>query len=90
MNYYPVLKTPQICGIPVQNWAAPNSVLLMWATWPNLPEAMKVIDAWGFTFKTLGFLWVKTNRKNGEPFFGIGYYSSRTPSLACWPPVALR
>ena len=75
MNYYPVLKTPQICGIPVQKWAAPNSVLLMWATWPNLPEALKVIEAWEFAFKTLGFLWVKTNRKNGEPFFGIGYYS---------------
>lgn len=75
LHHYPVLKTPQICGIPVDKWASQDSVLLLWATWPNLHEALKVISAWGFTYKTLGFIWVKTNRKSGEPFFGIGYYT---------------
>ena len=47
----------------------------MWATFPQLQEALEVIKAWGFTYKTLGFSWIKTNKNNGEPFFGIGYYA---------------
>ena len=46
----------------------------MWATFPQLPEALEVIEAWGFKYKTLGFSWLKTN-KDGSPFFGVGYYA---------------
>lgn len=78
-QYYPVLKTEQICqmtpwGIPVADLFAENAALFLWGTWPNLPEIFPVLKAWGFKFKTLGFLWVKTNRNNGEPFFGTGFY----------------
>lgn len=76
MAHYPLLTTPQISSIPVQSWVDPaGSVLLMWATWPKLEEAFKVISGWGYTYKTLGFCWVKTNRGNGEPFFGTGFYT---------------
>jgi site-specific DNA-methyltransferase (adenine-specific) len=50
-------------------------MLFMWATFPQLQEALDVMKAWGFKYKTLGFSWIKTNRKNGKPFFGIGYYT---------------
>lgn len=73
---YGCLTTEQICGIPVDKWTAPEgAVCFLWATWPNLPAAIRVLEAWGFTYKTLGWCWVKTNRVNGEPFFGPGFYT---------------
>ncbi len=50
-------------------------MLFLWATFPNIQEALDVMRAWGFKYKTLGFSWIKTNKKNGKPFFGIGYYT---------------
>lgn len=73
--HYNVMKTEEICKLPVQDIADDNCILFMWATFPNLPDALKVIDAWGFKYKTVGFNWVKTNKNNGKIFFGIGYYS---------------
>lgn len=32
---------------PVATWAAPDAVLFMWATWPRLDLAMRIIPAWG-------------------------------------------
>ena len=32
-------------------------------------------QSWGFSYKTLGFSWIKTNKKNKKPFFGIGFYT---------------
>ena len=72
---YGCLETERICKIPVGDWVASNSVLLLWTTWPHLLSAREVIEAWGFTYVTLGFLWVKTNKNSGTPFFGPGFYS---------------
>jgi N6-adenosine-specific RNA methylase IME4 len=44
----------------VDAWAARDCVLLMWASDPMLDQAVSLIDAWGFTFKTVGFYWAKT------------------------------
>jgi N6-adenosine-specific RNA methylase IME4 len=52
-----------------------NCMLFLWATFPNLQEALSVIKSWGFLYKTLGFSWIKTNKNSGTPFFGIGYYT---------------
>lgn len=75
MNHYPVMKVEEIKKLPVAKLADSNCMLFLWATFPNLQEALDVIRAWGFEYKTLGFSWIKTNRKNKKPFFGIGYYS---------------
>lgn len=73
---YSVLKQDALCAMPVQGICDPQGCMLfLWATWPCLPEAMHVMQAWGFRYITLAFLWVKVNRNNGEPFFGIGYYT---------------
>lgn len=65
---YPLMETKNIMTLPVKPLAADPSVLFLWATWPKLPDAMAVIDKWGFEYKTLGFLWVKLNpRRAREP-----------------------
>jgi N6-adenosine-specific RNA methylase IME4 len=72
-NHYPVMTVPEIKVLPVARLAAKDALLFMWGTWPNLPEALEVIHAWGFDYKTLAFLWVKTR---GEKLhFGTGRYT---------------
>ena len=71
---YPTMKIEDIKKLPMGELADDTCVLMLWATFPQLPEALEVINAWGFKYKTLGFSWLKTN-KDGSPFFGIGYYA---------------
>jgi len=71
---YPTMTLADIKALPVGDIADNPSVLLLWATFPQLAEALEVIKAWGFEYKTLGFSWLKTN-KDGSPFFGVGYYA---------------
>jgi site-specific DNA-methyltransferase (adenine-specific) len=40
-----------------------------------LPEAFEVISAWGFKYKSIAFQWVKLNKKNGKPFYGLGRWT---------------
>lgn len=45
--------------LPVQDLTDQNAVLFLWAVSPLIPEALEVISAWGFKYKTLVFCWVK-------------------------------
>ena len=76
-KHYKTMKIQDIeqMGETIKNISADDCILFMWATFPNLVEALKTIKAWGFTYKTLGFSWIKTNKNNGKPFFGIGFYT---------------
>jgi len=73
-GHYPVMKAKDIKDIDVASISEDNSVLFMWATFPRLPQALQVIEAWGFTYKTLGFSWHKLTR-DGKLFFGVGAYA---------------
>ena len=70
-----------ICSLPINNIANDNSVLLMWVIDPLLDKAFKVIDAWGFKYKTVGFTWAKTNRKKLGFFTGLGYWTRGNPEM---------
>jgi N6-adenosine-specific RNA methylase IME4 len=78
-RYYPTMKLADIAALPVSKIAVKNSVLLMWAIDPMLDVAFQVIKAWGFRFKTVGFYWVKQNRKSAGFFTGLGYYTRANP-----------
>ena len=80
-RHYPVLSIADICNLPVSDIAKPDSVLLMWVCDPLLDQAFKVIDAWGFKFKTVGFTWAKTNRKSLGFFTGLGYWTRGNPEM---------
>jgi N6-adenosine-specific RNA methylase IME4 len=56
-------------------------MLFLWSTWPNLKDAYCVGESWGFTYKTLGFLWVKITY-SGKLHTGLGYYT-RSNSEPC-------
>ena len=74
-NHYPTMSIEDICALPVASIAAKDSALFLWATYPNLREAFDVIAAWGFTYKTVAFTWVKTCRKSPGYFVSLGHWT---------------
>lgn len=78
-QHYPCMEFSDIVNLPVSQLAAQNSVLLMWVTEPFLRKSFEVIDAWDFTYKTVGFTWVKTNSKSPGIFKGTGYWTRSNP-----------
>lgn len=64
-SQYPTMPIEAICGLPIRDMAATDSVLFLWATAPLLTEAVQVIDAWGFTYKAQ-FVWDKLKGFNGH------------------------
>lgn len=75
-RHYPTMTTDEICTMKdtIKKIADKNCALLMWVTMPCLPDAIKVLNSWGFKYKTCAFSWVKT-RKDGEPLAGMGSYT---------------
>jgi len=63
-NQYPTMDLEDIKGLDIP--AAENAVLLLWATAPKLEEALEVVNAWGFTYKTCA-VWDKEK-------IGMGYW----------------
>lgn len=80
--HYDCMSFEQICALPVSELAAKDCALFLWATDPLLPQALEVIRAWGFTYRTVGFYWAKLNRRadltsfSADDFFtGLGYWT---------------
>ncbi len=65
----------EICALPVADISAKDSVLFLWATFPNLLDSFRVIEAWGFSYRTVAFVWVKRNKKAPNWFMGLGYWT---------------
>jgi N6-adenosine-specific RNA methylase IME4 len=77
--YYDCMTLTEIAAFPVQPLAAKDCVLLMWVTDPFLKFGLDIIERWGFTYKTVGFYWVKLNKDYfGRPI-GTGYWTRANP-----------
>lgn len=74
-HHYQTMSFADLAALPVQNIAAKDSVLFLWATYPQLPAAIALIEAWGFQYKTIGFQWIKQNRKSPGYFLGCGHWT---------------
>lgn len=74
-RHYKSMKVEEICNLPVNHIVDKNCILFLWATYPKMQEAMKVIEAWGFTYKTIGFQWIKLNKNEIGCYFGLGRWT---------------
>ena len=73
--HYDVMDLNAIKALPVVDRAADDCALFLWGVNSMLPQALAVIEAWGFTFKTTAFTWAKST-KNGAGFrIGMGYWT---------------
>lgn len=71
----------KIKALPVGQLAAVDCALFLWITFPCLYEALDVLNAWGFTYKTVAFVWVKQNRQSDGLFWGMGYWTRANAEL---------
>ena len=74
-QHYQTMSTEEIKEIPVNKISAQSAILFLWATFPNINEALEVMEYWGFEYKTAGFVWIKTNKKSNSLFWGMGAYT---------------
>jgi len=74
-NHYSTMSMQEISELPISKIAHTNSILFLWATFPQLDVALEVIQAWGFRYKTVGFVWVKQTKVSHQWFFGLGNWT---------------
>lgn len=81
-QHYKTMSIGDICryGHHVYPAMAEDSCMFMWATGFHLPAAFEVLKAWGFEFKSLAFVWVKTT-KAGDPSTGLGKWTRTNAEL---------
>ena len=66
-NQYPTMALEDIKKLPVSDISARDAVLFLWATSPGLEEALSVLNAWGFTYRSSA-VWVKPSIGPGHWF----------------------
>lgn len=74
-SHYSTMSLEDIKALPVHLLAAKDCALFLWVTFPLLKEAWPVLDAWGFSYKSVAFVWVKQNRNAPTLFTGMGYWT---------------
>src|SRR5262245_3765988 len=86
---YTTMSLDDLSGLEIRELAAPNCCLFLWMTWPNLFDALSLIDTWGFRYKTCAFAWMKAHAGQLELFrddvpdqMGLGYWT-RANSEIC-------
>lgn len=81
--WYDCLTVPQIKALApkIEAAAADDCVLLLWVTDPFLQYGLEVIKAWGFTYKTVGFYWIKTGKQGNNYPMGTGYWTRANPEM---------
>jgi N6-adenosine-specific RNA methylase IME4 len=87
--HYSTMSLDELKALPVADLAVPDCSLFMWISWPLLPDALSLIAAWEFSFKTCAFLWTKANASQLDffedglkPAMKLGYWT-RSNSEAC-------
>lgn len=73
--HYNTMSIKEICNLPIKKIADKDCVLFLWCTYPMLKEGLKVIEEWGFNYKTIGFQWIKQNKSGKGYFFGLGRWT---------------
>jgi len=69
--HYNTMDDEELARLPVELLASGDCYLIMWAIWPKLDSAMRIMKRWGAVYKT-GGAWHKKTR-HGKTAFGTGY-----------------
>ena len=77
-RHYKTMEMGDVARLSVQDLAAKNSVLLLWAVDCMIPQALEIGQLWGFKFKTVAFTWVKRT-KTDSFHIGLGYWTRGNP-----------
>ncbi len=73
LSRYSTMTLEDICGLPVSEISADRSHLYLWVPNALMPDGLKVMEAWGFTYKT-NIIWEKIRKDGGPDGRGVGFY----------------
>lgn len=93
-DHYPTMALAEMAALPVADIAAKDSLLAMWIVGSHCDDALALARAWGFTFTTDLFYWLKTKLINADqidlftgdihpPKMSMGYHT-RKQLEPCW------
>lgn len=77
---YPTMELQEILDLPVAKLAAARSHLYLWTPNALLTEGLKVMKAWGFTYKS-NLVWFKIRKDGGPDGRGVGFYFRNVTEL---------
>ena len=73
LTRYETMELGEICALPVDEVAAVTAHLYLWTPNAIIPEALKVMAAWGFAYKSV-LVWHKVRKDGGSDGSGVGFY----------------
>lgn len=92
-QHYRCQTLEEIIALPVDPLMLPDAAIFLWVVQPMFPEAFRVMEAWGFEYRTVAFVWMKMRKhwnpdvlvRAGDvrPRMGLGYHT-RSGSEQCW------
>tara|TARA_R110002074_G_scaffold309617_1_gene480449 strand:+ start:1087 stop:1722 length:636 start_codon:yes stop_codon:yes gene_type:complete len=70
---YSTLSLDEICELPVSGCMKETAHCYLWVPNALLPDGLKVLDAWGFQYKS-NLIWHKVRKDGGSDGRGVGFY----------------
>jgi N6-adenosine-specific RNA methylase IME4 len=77
---YPTMRLQEILDLPISELAATQAHLYLWVPNALVPEGLRVIKAWGFTYKS-NIVWQKIRKDGGPDGRGVGFYFRNVTEL---------
>lgn len=77
---YPTMDLDEICALPVVRHIEDRAHCYLWVPNALLPEGLKVLDAWGFEYKS-HIVWQKIRKDGGPDGRGVGFYFRNVTEL---------
>lgn len=71
-KHYGLMTMDELRLLPVAHLSTDHCALFMWAVQPMIPQALELMAAWGFRYKTMG-VWAKQSSSGKKWAFGTGY-----------------
>lgn len=62
---YPVMSDDDIKRLPIKELLDRDALLFLWCVDSKLPILFDIMDAWGFKYVTVGFVWNKVAKTTG-------------------------
>lgn len=80
LRRYSTLSFQDILELPVAQLALPQSHLYLWVPNALIQEGLKVMERWGFVYKT-NLVWYKVRKDGGPDGRGVGFYFRNVTEL---------
>ena len=80
LERYETMTTDEIAAVPVRELADVPSHLYLWVPNALLADGLRVMESWGFTYKT-NLVWFKTRKDGGPDGRGVGFYFRNVTEL---------